>query len=572
MNGALIGESKPSKIKFGIMCSGTSFAQWESVCIEKLLEISRVECSLLIIDQESLEQKSRFSKFKQFRNLKTILWHIYRIITHKQLKALRSVNLESKLNDVPLIYCKTIKKGKYYQHFLREDIQEIMNHQLDFILRFGFNLIRGEVLEVARYGVWSFHHDDEQKYRGTPPGFWEIFYGDPVTGSLLQRINDRLDGGVILRKGFFRTKSYSYGKNLNLILSESAHWPYQVCLDIKNGNTNYIDGSPSNTNAPIFRSPNNKQFLKYFCKLFWNILNKIIERIFIDYIFNIGIIEKPIHYFLENDEYPKPKWIPEGSPDTYVADPFLFQKKNEEFLHIIFEYYEHKKLKGNISTLRWDGSNSSNLCTALSLDYHLSYPFIFESKGLLYCIPESLETGSIQLFRFDDKNRWVKEHTLIDDFPGADASIVFYQDRWWMFVTHAKDGTEHKLYVWYAEDLKSVWKPHEQNPVKFDIQSSRSAGPPFIYRDNLFRPSQNCSTTYGGSLTINKVNLITPTEFSEECAKQILPQRDSLYPDGLHTLSSLNDVSVIDGKRKVFVPFVPILLKAKLQNTLKSIF
>ena len=330
---------------------GTSFAQWESICIEKLLEISGVECSLLIIDQESLEQKSRFSKFKQFRNPKTILWNIFRIITHKQVKAIRSVNLENKLNDVPSIYCKTIKKGKYSQYFHSENIQEIMSHQLDFILRFGFKIIRGEVLEVARYGVWSFHHDDEQKYRGTPPGFWEIYHGDPVTGSLLQRINDRLDGGVILRKGFFRTKPHSYGKNLNLILSESAHWPYQVCLDIKNGHTNYIDDSPSTTNAPIFHSPNNKQLLEYFCKLSWNILNKIIERIFIDYIYNIGIIEKPIHYFLENDEYPKPKWIPEGSPDTYVADPFLFQKRMRNF-YTLFLNIMNIKIKGEYLNIK----------------------------------------------------------------------------------------------------------------------------------------------------------------------------------------------------------------------------
>ena len=40
-----------------------------------------------------------------------------------------------------------------------------------FMLRVGFNIIRGEILNVPKYGVWSFHHDDEVKYRGGPAGY-----------------------------------------------------------------------------------------------------------------------------------------------------------------------------------------------------------------------------------------------------------------------------------------------------------------------------------------------------------------------------------------------------------------
>jgi len=44
------------------------------------------------------------------------------------------------------------------------------------------------------FGVWSWHHGDEDKYRGGPPAFWEIVNADPVTGALLQRLTERLDG------------------------------------------------------------------------------------------------------------------------------------------------------------------------------------------------------------------------------------------------------------------------------------------------------------------------------------------------------------------------------------------
>jgi methionyl-tRNA formyltransferase len=84
--------------------------------------------------------------------------------------------------------------------FFARGHRRIRAHQLDFILKFAYGIIRGEVFSAARYGIWSYHHDDEEKYRGGPPWFWEILQGDPVTGAMLQWINTTLDGGVVLEK------------------------------------------------------------------------------------------------------------------------------------------------------------------------------------------------------------------------------------------------------------------------------------------------------------------------------------------------------------------------------------
>src|SRR5213596_456309 len=49
------------------------------------------------------------------------------------------------------------------------------------------------------------------------------------------------------------------------------------------------------------------------------------------------------------------------------------------------------------------------------------------------------------------------------------------------------------------------WRPHPGNPVKVDVRSSRPAGGPFLFGGNLYRPAQDCSRTYGGGITINRV-------------------------------------------------------------------
>ena len=66
--------------------------------------------------------------------------------------------------DVPQLTPTITLRGKSSQIFDAKSVATIASYNLDFILRFGFNIIRGEILEVPRYGVWSFHHDDEKNF------------------------------------------------------------------------------------------------------------------------------------------------------------------------------------------------------------------------------------------------------------------------------------------------------------------------------------------------------------------------------------------------------------------------
>ena len=189
-----------------------------------------------------------------------------------QPEIFQHVDLTKFLSKVPRIYCKYELRGKFSQYFLKEDIAKIKELNLDFIFRFGFNIIRGEILNSARYGVWSYHHGDEQKYRGTPPGFWEIYNGDRITGAILQRLTDVLHAGIVLKKGYFKTYSYSWKLNLELLYQRVIKWPAQICIDIFYGNADYLQALPSTTMAPIHYAPNNSQMARFLIKLFQNMI------------------------------------------------------------------------------------------------------------------------------------------------------------------------------------------------------------------------------------------------------------------------------------------------------------
>jgi hypothetical protein len=75
----------------------------------------------------------------------------------------------------------------------------------------------------------------------------------------------------------------------------------------------------------------------------------------------------------------------------------------------------------------------------------------------------------------------------------------------------------------------------------------------------LCRPAQDCSRTYGGAVTINRVARLTPTEFAEAPVGRISPAADGRYGDGLHTICPVGRLTVIDGKCFVFDLRAPYL-------------
>ena len=85
------------------------------------------------------------------------------------------------------------------------------------------------------------------------------------------------------------------------------------------------------------------------------------------------------------------------------------------------------------------------------------------------------------------------------------------------------------------------------------MMTSRPAGTPFWVDGALYRPAQDCSSTYGARVQINRILVLTPTDFSEEVVACVEPDSRGLYPRGLHTLSSLGRQTLVDGKRSVFV-------------------
>ena len=256
--------TKKQQLKFGIICESTMLADWQIDTIKEIVNSKAGSLDLIILCENSKINKNEKSIITKIIN-KIFSNKLLYSLWQKTLKKDKKINIEEEnLVDGIVLKCDVKKKGKYRDYFSEKDLQSIKKRNLDFILRFGLNIITGEILEIPKYGIWSFHHGDERKYRGRPACFWEMYNNDNKIGGILQRLNEKLDGGVILKRWFIKNNKISWKNNLDELRNYGTLLPKQVCIDIINGNESYIFNKPSKTSAKIRYIPTNKEMISHF--------------------------------------------------------------------------------------------------------------------------------------------------------------------------------------------------------------------------------------------------------------------------------------------------------------------
>ncbi len=273
------------------------------------------------------------------------------------------------------------------------------------------------------------------------------------------------------------------------------------------------------------------------------------ELLFRREMWNIGIAYEPITSFLQVNQKPKIHWFPERRIGKYLSDPFGLATKHG--ICIMCEEFDYATSKGRIVSIDLSETGTiSEPRPTIELSVHASYPYVFEYDGDVYCVPETYKAREICLYKSEEfPVKWKKAASLVRDFPGVDTTVFQYEGRWWLTCSDGEAGPYDKLYAWYAESILGPWEPHGSNPVKRDIGSSRPAGTPFFYKGDLYRPAQDCSTTYGRRVALNRVISLTPARFEEEPVAFIEPYGKGPYPHGLHTVASVGKITIVDGKR-----------------------
>ena len=539
------------KLRVGLLVDSLIQPRWIQKVIEDIQRSSIAEIVLVV--QNAAQQSAKPSRMQSYwRNRRHLLFAAYARFddfkTKAEPDAFATTTVEALLKECELIQVEPVST-KFTDRFRDEDLRRIREYDLDVALRFGFRILKGDVLKIARHGVWSYHHGDNYVNRGGPAGFWEVMEGEPVTGAMLQILNDELDNGQVLSRSWSPTsdrfsvkinRNNYYWKSSALVMRKLRELHKQGSVSLEKNSTFHPYYNR------LYKLPTNSEMMGILAKLGARYVASKTEHLSFFEQWSLAYRFRSGPNDANNAFYKFKFLIPPR--DRFWADPFPVKVGDRYFVFI--EEFIYEAGKGHISVFEIDRNGiTQSPIEALVRDYHLSYPFVFQWQDEFYMIPETAANNAVELYRCTSfPSKWEFEKVLLNDVNASDATLLEKDGLWWMFVNigelkYPSDWDE--LHIFYADNPKGEWRAHARNPVKSDVRGSRPAGRVFEWHGELYRPAQDSSKRYGYAISVNRILRLTADDFAEEEVTKILPlwHKNVL---ATHTLNSADDITVID--------------------------
>ena len=268
------------KIKIGFLLNSSKIPKWQYLAIEKLNALPFTSLDLVLLNKSKKEKSKR-------RNLLLLKKAVY--IIYEKLDNLifdKNKDLFSMVDSLELFYksdtlsIKPTNKG--ISTFISDkDLEKIKSYNLDVLVRFGFGILKGDIFNIPKYGVWSFHHGDNRYFRGSAPCFWEMYSSKTEIGLTLQELSNELDGGKVLYKSYSSLDKFSLSKNRNKIYANSIPVLERLVSRIFfTGELRFEKELVDIYDQPLYKNPTNIITVKFLFKLFYRILEKFISKIF----------------------------------------------------------------------------------------------------------------------------------------------------------------------------------------------------------------------------------------------------------------------------------------------------
>lgn len=276
----------------------------------------------------------------------------------------------------------------------------------------------------------------------------------------------------------------------------------------------------------------------------------------------LGVARSDINSIIRNKIFdPHISWREVKSADKFQADPFLYKANEGEYI-LFFEDFSYTTGYGKIAAAIFNEDlDITESKILLDTKSHLSYPFIYSENGKVYLLPEASSSGKLTCYEYDVKKKSLCFLKDLINLPLLDSTIIKHNDKYWLFATINGHHADNELHIYYSDSLLGEYKAHRGNPVRTGLKGSRPAGNIIETDGKLFRPAQSSMFTYGDSIIINKIKVLSESEYSEEFYMNISINRKNKCNRGLHNLHTINCVGnflVVDGTRWRFSPGIKL--------------
>ena len=536
---------RTQKLKLGLLLDSFNVPAWVYYVIQRVTKENSGEFNLVILNEDT----SRSNNAKKDISAYSIFNWIDKKLFTKEPDPFELKNISELLINVPDIKVNPVQDGRI-SNLNDLDLEIIREYQLDILLKFGFEDLELETLNVSKYGVWFYYHGDDRIMKGGPPGFWEVAENWPETSSALIAIGGKFNSTRVLFRSHFVTYPFSPARHRSYYFwATTPFLARQINLLQQLGEEEYCQETNKFNAAPLpkvkrYEAPSNSLAAKAIARIIVRLTKEFFERILYmkQWFLLFSLKKDEANYFSEFKKIMPPKGV-------FWADPHVIQVDDK--FYIFIEEFLQTKNKGHISVIELDKQgNWTAPVKILEKDYHLSYPHVFEWNHKFYMVPESRANKTIDLYECAEfPNKWNFKQCLMENISAVDTTLVHISNKWWLFTAMAENeaaAPNVELFLFYTDELFSgEWKAHPQNPIVSDVKSARSAGSLFAKDGKLFRPSQDCSKGYGHGIDLNEVEILSETKYRERKTLSIRPNWDKSI-EAAHTYASCGNLTMID--------------------------
>lgn len=528
-----------SKLKIGLIINNKTLLKWEYTIIKTLIESIYAEINLVINFSQSSPKK-----------MSTGLWF------HEKLDRLIFKNKDSfdlKIDSSEIFQGINQLKVKSYTEIF-DNTEVIKNLGLDLIICFVSQTPDIGQIQISKYGIWYYEVGDALQFGN----FWEC-YGEVTKNRSEFSVALKTVYGtrqpIVLFQSFLSIYPHSILVNRN----DAYHYAIDIFLrtlkklysEQENFFSRVLEESKLDINVLFnkkYNAPGSFEAIKNLLIINWRFLSSKVKFSDKSYWFLQYKIHEQQNTFPPDVSTFK-KLVP--SKDRFWADPFPVYQNGQYF--IFFEELDFKSDKGHISFLELDEHGDVvKIEKIIERPYHMSYPFLLDWNKELYMIPETSGNKTIEVYKCTQfPNKWEFVMNLMKNISAKDTTLFYYNDLWWLFTSiKSEHGNCSELYLFYSTDfLSNEWIKHPQNPVVSDVRYERGAGSIFINNDKLYRPSQDCSGTYGRAVNFNEIVTLNTEDYKEIMTSRIEPFWDNTLI-GTHTFNLAENFVVVDALQR----------------------
>ncbi len=564
-------------LRYGVVLEERAVA-WQASVLRHLVASDAARLALVVIAGQDTRREGREARTRAAgarARLATAAFDVY-ATRLSRARALRPVRVAAWPAGVAVTHAAVHGADPATAVLESNGIEAVRRAGIDLLLWLAPGIPTGRVHEACPLGVWSFRWTDPDGDPGRPLAVDELLDGRPVVRGALLRTPGPGGNEVVLREGWFACIPDSLARTRDRLLFGAASWPARAIRELAGDPLPATSAPPRTTPAAAPTVRGGRAVAATSATESGHASAQVTQRVSFAQLgrlltlvarararalwhhglrhddWNIGVVDAPVTSLLTADTLPSVDWAPTRR-GRYAADPFGWRRGSS--LEVLFEDYDHGTGRASIARRTWSRDDGwGPVEPALDIGTHLSYPFLADDEGRWLMLPESRAGGALVLYGSRDQSGpWEPRAVLDIDGGVADATLLRHGGRWWLFAALPdRLNPSTQLGLWFAEQPHGPWYEHPESPVVVDARAARPAGPCFTIDGELYRPAQDCSTGYGDRVTLRRITRLTTERFAEETVGVIRPTQHGPFPYGLHTVTGVGSVTLVDGKRRVW--------------------